>query len=309
MCFSQNAFDKLCQIIKSKPQIHLSIINDKIQIINIYKQQILSVSKSRNLVRKEGISLYVGDVYSPHSIFWNNFFDETGFRNWAGKNWNNFKDPKFPGLLIPFIVDFDSVFIETVIKLKNITSREPIGKWYLVYGNRAAGMGGFGNGIMFIDFFGIGDNGDEHLIFTLPHEINHQIFGGSNINDGTLLYSIIDEGFSCYVNYIYWGDKFSRAKNINFTDEEWNWCIKNERKLLDYSKPLFYSKDKNVIHKFQRGNKHIWEGAPDRIAYFIGFRICEIFVNNNGKDSWKNIYDLPISKTFNLSGYENFINK
>lgn len=309
LSYSSDHLAKIYQIIKSKPKIRISLLNDYIQVISIYKQQIISIYESRNLTEADRISHFINAVYFPYQGFWNSFFDENGFKTWVKKNWENLQNTKTPGFLIPFEVDFDSLFVKTVSKVKNLTSRELQGKWYLVYGNRAAGMGGFGNGIMFVDFFGIGDDGPEDLIFTLPHEINHQIFEESNKDDGTLLYSIIDEGFACYVNYIYWDKKYSTAKNINFTEEEWKWCIDNEKKIFNYSKALFYSKDKNVIHKFQRAHQHIWDGAPDRIAYFIGFRICEAYVNKNGKDSWKNIYELPLSKTLELSDYEDIINK
>ena len=156
---------------------------------------------------------------------------------------------------------------------------------------------------------GIGDNGTEYLKFILPHEINHQIFSKFNTDNNTLLYTILDEGFACYVNYLYWDKKFPPAKNISFTDEEWNWCIENENKIFNYTKTFLDSTDRKIIDKFQRAHRYIFEGAPDRIAYFIGFRICQAFVAEKGIESWKRIYQLSPKEVLELSGYQKHINK
>ncbi|MGE5457493.1 MAG: DUF2268 domain-containing putative Zn-dependent protease [Methanococcaceae archaeon] len=307
--FSQDDFEKFYNQVQKKPQIRLSIMNDHVQIFNIYKQQIMSVYNSKGKSRAERISQFVKDVYFPYQDFWNGFSDKQGFKNWTERSWDNLINPESPGFLIPFQVDFDSVFTATAGKLKQMTSREPEGKWYLIYGSKAANMGGLANIGMFVDFFGIGKKGPEQLLFALPHEINHQIYGGIQADDGTLLSRILAEGFACFVNYLYWDKKYSPAKNIGFSDEEWQWCINNEQKIFDYAKVRLDSTDENMKSKFARAHRFIFDGAPDMIAYFIGFRICQAYINNNGAESWKDIYNLSPGEVFRLSGYEKFIKK
>ncbi len=302
--YSQDAYEKAYSIIKERPQTSISLLGNSIQVVNIYKQQIISIYESGNKSEEERIDQFVKDVYIPNKEFWNNFFNENGFRKWVHKSWAKFKDVSTPGFSIPFKINFDSLFTETVVKVNKLTSRKPVGKWYLVYGNKAANMGGFYNGDMFVDFFGIGNSGTEHLIFNLPHEINHQIFSNSNNDNRTLLYTIIDEGFACYVNCLYWDKNILPAKSINFTDAEWDWCIKNESRIFNYAKAYLDSTDRKIINSFQRAHQYIFDSAPDRIAYFIGFRICQAFVKENGIESWSKIYDLPPKKVLELSGYQ-----
>ena len=309
LCYSQDDYEKIYSIIKERPQTSISLLGNSIQVVNIYKQQIISTFESRNNSEEERINQFVKDVYFSNKEFWNNFFDENGFRKWVHKNWVKFQDVNTPGFLIPFKINFDSLFIETVTKVNKLTFRKPEGKWYLVYGTKVANMGGFYNGDMFVDFFGIGNSDTEHLIFNLPHEINHQIFSESNNDNGTLLYTIIDEGFACYVNYLYWDKKFTPAENIDFTFDEWQWCIQNENQIFNYTKIYVDSTDKKIRYKFQRAHEYIFTDAPDRIAYFIGFRICQAYVKEKGIESWKDIYKLPPKEILRLSDYENFINE
>ncbi|HEX2963770.1 MAG TPA: DUF2268 domain-containing putative Zn-dependent protease [Ignavibacteriales bacterium] len=169
--------------------------------------------------------------------------------------------------------------------------------------------GGLKNIGMFVDFFGIGNEGYESLLFTLPHEINHQIYGRIRPDDETLLSRILSEGFACFVNYLYWDKNFSPAENIGFTDEEWQWSIDNENRIFDYTKVRLDSTDENMKSKFAWAHRYIFDGAPDRIAYFIGFRICQAYIKNNGAESWKDIYELSPGEVLRLSGYEQFISK
>jgi hypothetical protein len=309
LSFSQDDFEKLYNLIQKKPQIHLSIINGQVQVFNIYKQQIMSVYNSRGKSREERIQQFVKDVYFLYQDFWNGFSDEQGFKNWTEGSWDNLISTETPGFLIPFQVDFDSVFTATASRLKQMTGREPEGKWYLLYGNKIANMGGLTNIGMFADFFGIGDEGPEQMLFALPHEINHQIYGKIKADDGTLLCRIMSEGFSCFVNYLYWDKKYSPAKNIRFTDEAWQWCINNEDKIFDYTKVRLDSTDEKMKEKFARAHRFIFDGTPDRIAYFIGFRICQAYINSRGAESWKDIYKLSPAEVLRLSGYEKFIKK
>lgn len=307
IAYSSDDFDKVYHTRVENYPIELSLLNGNIQVINIYKVQIKSIYETRNMVEADRINRFVKDVFFPYQQFWNNFFNEGSFRTWTKENWSKLQDTKSPGFLIPFEVDFDSLFTTTVGKLNILTYKKPQGKWYLVYGNKASGIGGFSHGDMFADFFGIGKQGVDHLVFSLPHEINHQLFGKSNAGAYTLLYRIIDEGLACYANYLYWDKKFSPAKNIRFTEKEWKWCVDHENTIFNYAKHFLDSTNSKIINKFSSAHSYILDGAPDRIAYFIGFRICEAYVKKNGEDSWRDIYSMHLIDILRLSGYENNI--
>ncbi|HEX2963771.1 MAG TPA: hypothetical protein VHO43_18380 [Ignavibacteriales bacterium] len=140
--FSQDDLEKFYNQIREKPQVQLSIMNGKVQVINIYKQQIMSLHNSQGKSREERISQFVKDIYFPFQDLWDGFSGEKGFKNWTERSWDNIINPESPGFLIPFQVDFDSVFTATATRLRQMTGREPAGKWYLIYGSKAANMGG-----------------------------------------------------------------------------------------------------------------------------------------------------------------------
>lgn len=308
LCRPQDSLEAIYQHVREKPKIELTLLDGRVHIIDVYKLQVMSVYESRAEAEEDRIGQYVADVYSSYREFWNNFFfNEVDFRKWASKYWQKLQSPSSPGFLIPLEIDFDSLFTVTANRLRALTSREPEGRWFLAYGNMASNIGGFDNGDMFVDFFGVGKRGADHLIFNLPHEMNHQIFGKSNPDDGTLLHRILDEGFSCYVNYLYWNKEQSPAKNTAFTPQEWQWCIDNEARIFSYARTFLDSTNPDIIGRFQRAHRRIFDGAPDRIAYFIGFRICQAYVKKHGDDAWRQLYDLRPKDVLESSGYEDTI--
>jgi hypothetical protein len=98
----------------------------------------------------------------------------------------------------------------------------------------------------------------------------------------SLLHRIVDEGLACYLNYLYWEERHSPAKNLDFTDEEWDWSIAYERRILDHAAPHLHSADGRIIDQYSHWHQYPWDGTPDRLAYFIGFRICQTFVAKRG---------------------------
>jgi len=131
-CQSQDDLETFHRIIKKNPQTRLSLLDGRIQLVDIYKLQITSLYESQQEKEADRIAQYADDVYSPCQEFWNNFFsDKEGFTKWARKYWQKIQNIKSPGYRIPFEVNFDSLFTATVSKIKTLTSREPHGTWYL----------------------------------------------------------------------------------------------------------------------------------------------------------------------------------
>ncbi len=296
--------------ISKDPQIHVTLCEDRMEIILLYKQQLKTYYDTQGIAEDGQVKSFVDEVYTPYKEYWNAWFSEEDFIKWLPRNLSQLADISSPGIQLPFEIDFASIFSEIAYRLQTLTNKPiPSGKWYLTY--RSEGdMGGILDGsTMFAHLLNLGEDGPDEVTFLLPHEISHQIFAESNQESDSLLHRIINEGIACYGNYIYWDKQFSPAKCIDFTEEEWEWSLENERKIYEYASPHFLTQDKEVIDKLSHWDRYPWEGTPDRLAYFIGFQICQSFVTNRGQNAWKEMYDLPVFQSLELSKYSNFIGK
>jgi hypothetical protein len=299
-------FEKYYDRVIKSPNLKTEILGGRVQITHLYKQQIRTLYEGRNLDRNAFIEKYVNEVYSPYTSYWNVFFTENKFVNWLNDYWDVLHNPDHPGIRLPFKIDFDSAYISATEKIKLLTQKEPKGEWVLFYGT-GGDMGGTDD-FMWANFLTLGQNdGGKDFIYNLPHEINHQIYDECNHEALSLLRVIINEGLACYLNYVYWDRKYSPARNIGFTNEEWDYSVKNESRIFDFAKDKLQSNDYDIIARFNKWHCYIWENSPDRLAYFIGFRIIQAYVEKNGKDSWKEIYDLPLSEVMAKSEYLRFL--
>lgn len=289
------------------PNLKSEFCEGKVQIVHLYKQQIKTLYEGRDLNRKDFTEKYLKEVYFPYKELWTAFFKKEAFIEWMKVNWDVLHNPDHRGIKLPFQLDFDSIFKVSMEKVYSLIHKEPIGKWYLCYGT-GGDIVGIMNKFMMVNLISIGErNGEEHLNFILPHEINHQVYNHCNHESWNLLRVIVSEGLSCYLNYLFWDKNYSPAKCIDFTDQEWDYAIQNEAKIFAKVKEKLQSTNRAEIDKFARANTYIWENSPDRLAYFIGLRIIQAYVEKNGADSWKEIYDLPLSEVLQKSDYENFI--
>ena len=294
--------------IERNPRIQTTLFEGRIQIVNLYKQQLLSLWATEGMPEQKRLSHFVEDLFNPYREYWTAFFDESSFSQWVVGNWKELEDNSSPGIQLPLEVDFDALFEKIAGQVSALSGQSvPSGKWYLVYRSESD-MGGLTNGIMFAHLLNLGRRGGAaSLEFILPHEINHQIFNESNGEGESLLRRIVEEGLACYLNYLYWEKRHSPAKNLDFTEEEWTWSTANERKIFDHAAQHLHSIDREVIDQYSHWHQYPWDGTPDRLAYFIGFRICQAFVEKRGPDSWKEIYDLPVLETLEKSDYLGFI--
>ena len=95
-------------------------------------------------------------------------------------------------------------------------------------------------------------------------------------------------------------------KHIDFTEDEWQWCLANEKRIHDHASERFEASDQETIRQYHQWHQYVWPDSPDRLAYFIGYRICESYVDTNGPDSWREIYDLSPAEALSRSGYGNW---
>jgi len=145
----------------------------------------------------------------------------------------------------------------------------------------------------------------------LPHELNHLAYEPLRKNDpkkNTALRQTIDEGFACYFTWVFFDKKISKYEAVeNMNEKEWNWYLKNEKKLF-YSLKKYFN-DKSGNNPLLRNDKFkLFKNAPKTLFYWLGFRIIEKYVEKNGAESWIDIYKLNVQDVLNKSDYEKYIN-
>ena len=90
-------------------------------------------------------------------------------------------------------------------------------------------------------------------------------------------------------------------------ESDWNCYLANEKKLFKGLKQYFQDESGNnpllINDKLQ-----LFKDAPKSLNYWLGFRIIEKYVEKNGTDSWKDIYELNVQDVLEESGYEQYIN-
>ena len=91
------------------------------------------------------------------------------------------------------------------------------------------------------------------------------------------------------------------------SESDWNWYLENEKQLFTELRQYF--DDESGNNPLLRNDKlKLFENAPKSLNYWLGFRIIEKYVEKNGEDSWKDIYELNVEKVLHESGYEQYIN-
>ncbi|AZA78028.1 hypothetical protein EG347_11115 [Chryseobacterium sp. G0186] len=158
------------------------------------------------------------------------------------------------------------------------------------------------------------NNKDVDILYSLekglPHELNHMVyehFRKNNADKESALSQTIDEGFACYFTYVFFDYKMGKHEAVeNMTKENWNWYIKNEKEIFTKLKPYF--SDTSGNNPLLRNDKmKLFPDAPKSMYYWLGFRIIEKYVEKNGVDSWKDVYQLTPKDLLNKSGYEEYI--
>ena len=94
----------------------------------------------------------------------------------------------------------------------------------------------------------------------------------------------------------------SIAQELGFTDDEYQFCKRNEKAVINLIRDNFESTDEDVIENFADRYYSFKNHYPGAIGYFIGFRIVEEYVKKNGKDSWRDIYTMEPKDVLHESG-------
>ncbi|MEO1485860.1 MAG: DUF2268 domain-containing putative Zn-dependent protease [Bacteroidota bacterium] len=155
---------------------------------------------------------------------------------------------------------------------------------------------------------------DQDIEYTIekgiPHELNHLVYEPLHINDpnrGTALRQVIDEGLACFFTWLFFDKNISPAEAVeNMTKEEWTWYLSNEKQIFEQT--FEYFDDVSGDNPLLRNDRYkVFPLAPKTLYYWLGFRIIQKYVERNGPESWRDVYELDIAVVLEKSGYREYI--
>ncbi|MEA5004975.1 MAG: DUF2268 domain-containing putative Zn-dependent protease [Rikenellaceae bacterium] len=263
-----------------------------LKIINIstYELKMLNQYKDSSIDTRNRI--FTDSIYTPNIHLWEGYVGEANnFLYWVNQTAYKELDELNQKEKTIDIMALNNYFAKTIDKMTEMTGYSPKGVWYIFYGPKWMNLGGIDDGTMLIDLAHKANKCFDDIAAFFPHEINHQIFNNINpYKKNTVINRIVDEGFACYVSYLYKGKKSSVAQELCYTEKEFQTCVENEREIFALIKENRNSKERNEIEKFGARRYKFKEEYPGAIGYYIGFRIVEEYVKKYGKDSWKDLY-------------------
>jgi len=294
-------------------------VND-IVVKNLFKYQILA--HQNNIFDPD---LITEKVYQPHKKLWDScygsiFGDENAakFNNAAGMiEWNKTLYPKHKILFNEraqslLNINLNKVLKTNLKKFGQLVPYQPKATISILYSPLTGiGFGGC-NANQFALELNYENADPEYMIEKgLPHELNHLVyekFRSRDAHKNAALSQTIDEGFACYFTWIFFEGKIQKYEAVeNMSKKDWEWFLKNEKKIFVNTKKFF--DDESGNNPLLRNDKlKLFPDAPKTLNYWLGFRIVQKYVDKHGADSWKNIYQLHPKEVLEKSGYEEFIN-
>jgi hypothetical protein len=286
----------------------LYLADSSLRIVNLYKPEAIALLAAGRSSPPQVLDRLVREVYEPYPRFWQGYLgDEARFREWAMTSLLGGDHPihtKLPALLQ---LRLDSLFTASAAWLVKATGRRPRGIWYIVFGPGWTDLGGFTDGSMVADFTKLQPD-RETIELKLPHELTHMVHGASagqrnDADSGTVLQRVISEGLASYAGCVYAAGRRTSAQCIGFTDAEWAWGLTHEREVLDAARPYLRSRTRADLNRFTSRSEHLLDAGPPAIGYFLGFRILQAYVAEQGVASWTHVIDLPVREVLSQSRY------
>jgi hypothetical protein len=214
-------------------------------------------------------------------------------------------------------VNLNSLFTKHLKAVQEITGHKGKGSWIVYFGPKDFQIfGGCDDNAMVLDMFGDEWNATG-INKVFAHELEHLVYGSvlkNDVDKETALAAVIDEGLATYFTHIYLKQPREEALDGKYTQL----LMDNEKLIYNTLKPYFYKTGGDacpLLRHTGRSNECDFvvniKGMPNDVAnnlgYFLGFRIIEMYVKNHGKDSWKDIYNMPLRQFFEESGYDKYI--
>jgi len=295
--------------VRTHPRLREAVPDTDIELVHVYKQQIKLLHELLDRPPTVFLDQMVETVYRPHYAMWNmlQLGDESEFREGCARLREDVVHSQLPGLRMIHQCDFSRHFSEISQRVERLLGFRPRCAWHLVLAPHSDMGGDRVNMWANLARFWKRDDPVQDFRFLLPHEFGHivlpRFWEGREPMAFTLLVLCIEEGLCSFFNYEYWRRQFSPAKNLLYSDEEWTWCLENERHIVERVTPEFDVGNYARIAKYHQGNQHPWPGALSRLAYFVGFRICQHYVSLHGETSWRDIFAQSPLATLRKSRY------
>jgi hypothetical protein len=288
--------------VEANPGVYEATVDGCVEVHHVWKSQIRVVHRTAGQSVGAGVRMLVDSVQKPYADFWDGYVS-SGFRRWARVELDLAGDAR---ATVPTQVDLFGLITDVTANIEEATGRRGCAEWYLLYGPGWTNLGGLGSGKMLIDFFGVPPAESAREIHrALPHEIAHVVHNlrEGDKDRGSLLSAIISEGFASYFADRYWGDALTPAEALFFSEEEWSWALQHEEDLWSEARKYFKSRDSETILPYRSRAHRVRPDAPTAVGYFIGYRIVEAYVAQNGEDSYYEIFELPVAVVLERSGY------
>ncbi len=275
-----------------------------LNIYDISQQQLHLMQQYQNADSLTRSKVFIKSLYNPYQQFWNGYLGKAD----DVANWLNAAMPKLPEWIDKNIkIDgkkLQAQLRHTAKEMTKLTGYAPQGNWYIVYGPAWTDLGGLGDFAMLIDLAHASNSSNEKIAQMFPHELTHQILANVNKHkDTTALSSIIGEGFAVWMNQKYWKQKFTLAQHLGYSEEELKNCESYLEKLKGFVEKNKYSTNKDMIEVFRSRSAKLNEKLPGAIGYYLGYKIVESYVQKNGTNSWKDVFNQSPKAIYERSGF------
>ena len=143
-------------IVQTYPAVEESIPNTGLRLFHVWKEQILSLSRSEGFELNKRIDCLVADTYGPFLSLWSWLMPQEEYlRQWAEEGIPQICDMKNPGVQLAFRAHFFELFTEATARFMRVVEYTPKGDWYLVFAT-GGDLGGSG-GSMYANLLNLGD--------------------------------------------------------------------------------------------------------------------------------------------------------
>lgn len=323
-----------CAAPKNKNTEPYSDLIDKVRNIkdsvNVGKMTIHNAYKNQLLAHRNGkfdSTLILKKVYEPNKHAFDSclsqIFGETngkkfkpeGLYHWNKKLLVDNESLIRQKLAVLDSANVDQLFTKHLNALQKITGQQGEGKWLVYFGPKNFQIfGGCDNNAMVLDMFGSAWT-TESIDKVFAHELEHLLFNPileKDPNGQTGLGITLDEGLAVYFTSLY----LNQSQEEALYGKDTQTLLDREKEIFEKLAPYFYKTNEEGCPIFRHCGRNsdcnpIIEGLPkeaeSELCYFLGFRIIQHYVARNGKDSWKDIYKVPLKDFFEKSGYKQFI--
>lgn len=268
--------------------------SETIQWVDITAKQIRIMRAAENLPKEKRNRLLADSIFAPYITVWNGYLgDETAFLNWLNNTAYNELDEYERKLEVICTKEMQNIFFEAVEDFQEFSGYSPQGKWFVFFGPKWTNLGGLGDGTMLIDMASYANTSLEKITRLFAHEINHQVYKiTSPPRENAVLYRILDEGFACYVSYLFHNGNTTIARELSYSEAAYQACRENDARIIELLREHYQSNDNQLSRLFANRQHRFYDDLPGAIGYYIGFRIVEEYVKRHGADSWKDIYTM-----------------